>query len=229
MKIHLHLLTLSLSGLLAVPAAQAGAGCCGSASASTGPKKTETAATQPATQSDMDGGTCPYGYSAKKSAADCAGGACSDMAASKGKNKGDVVSTAADQKNLSTFVSAAQQAGITAELQAEGPYTLFIPSDQAFASLPAGMLDELLKPENKEQLAAILTYHAVPGKLRMKDIQAGEVETVNCAPLELAFTDGYFTAGGAKVVETDITASNGVVYVIDTVLLPNIKTAALTE
>jgi len=101
-----------------------------------------------------------------------------------------------------------------------GPFTVFAPTDAAFAKLPKETLESLLKPENKEKLSAILTYHVVPGKVMAADVKSGEVKTVNGAKLDIKVTGGVVTVDGAKVLTTDIPASNGVIHLIDTVVMP---------
>jgi uncharacterized surface protein with fasciclin (FAS1) repeats len=131
----------------------------------------------------------------------------------------------AGNPEFSTLLAAVEAAGLAETLSGDGPFTVFAPTDAAFAELPEGTLDTLLLPENQDQLAAILTYHVVPAEVMAADVQAGEVPTVNSAPftvtldgLAVAITDGQ--GNQANVIETDVDASNGVVHVIDAVLLP---------
>jgi uncharacterized surface protein with fasciclin (FAS1) repeats len=126
---------------------------------------------------------------------------------------------------FSTLLAAVEEAGLAETLSSPGPFTVFAPTDAAFAALPEGTLDTLLKPANQKQLDAILTYHVVPGELMAADITPGEVTTVNSAPLAVAVdADGVQITDGqgnqANVIKTDVEASNGVVHVIDSVLLP---------
>ena len=136
-----------------------------------------------------------------------------------------IVEIAAGNPDFSTLVSAVKAAGLAETLSGAGPYTVFAPTNEAFAKLPAGTLDTLLEPANKEKLAAILTYHVVAGDVMAKDVKPGPVTTVNGATFTVS-TDGgnvILTDGQgnkSKVVKTDIVASNGVIHVIDTVLLP---------
>ncbi|MBJ3761698.1 fasciclin domain-containing protein [Maribius pontilimi] len=132
----------------------------------------------------------------------------------------NIVETAQGAEGFSTLVAAIEAAGLAETLSGEGPFTVFAPTDEAFAALPEGTLDNLLMEENKDQLTAILTYHVLPGKTMAGDI-TGEmnVETVNGAEVSI-MTDGGVTYGGAAVVDTDIEASNGVIHVIDSVVLP---------
>jgi uncharacterized surface protein with fasciclin (FAS1) repeats len=136
-----------------------------------------------------------------------------------------VVDIAASNPDFSTLAKAVDAAGLTGTLAGAGPFTVFAPTNEAFAKLPAGTPASLLKPENKEQLSAILTYHVVPAKVMAADVTPGTVKTVNGAELTInvdgsnvLITDGQ--GNTAKVVKTDIEASNGVVHVIDAVLLP---------
>jgi uncharacterized surface protein with fasciclin (FAS1) repeats len=131
----------------------------------------------------------------------------------------------AGNPEFSTLLAAVEAAGLAETLSGDGPYTVFAPTDAAFAELPAGTLDTLLQPANQDQLTAILTYHVVPAEVMAADVKAGEVPTVNTAPFTIALdgqavaiTDGQ--GNQANVIETDIDASNGVVHVIDAVLLP---------
>ena len=140
---------------------------------------------------------------------------------SYGKEKVDIVDTAVNAGSFTTLVAAVQAAGLEETLRGEGPFTVFAPTDEAFAALPEGTLDALLLPENKDKLTGILTYHVVAGKTKSKEL-AGKtltVATVNGAELAIDGTDGV-TVGGASVVNADVWASNGVIHVIDAVLLP---------
>lgn len=133
----------------------------------------------------------------------------------------DIVDTAVGAGQFNTLVAAAQAADLVDTLKSKGPFTVFAPTDEAFAKLPAGTVDNLLKPENKDQLAAILTYHVVPGKIMSGDIagKEAEVATVQGGELDVNATDGV-KVNDATVVAADVQASNGVIHVIDTVLLP---------
>jgi uncharacterized surface protein with fasciclin (FAS1) repeats len=132
---------------------------------------------------------------------------------------------AAGNEDFSTLVAAIGAADLGETLSGEGPYTVFAPTNDAFAALPEGTLDDLLKPANKDQLTAILTYHVVAGEVMAADVKPGEVTTVNGATFEVAAEDGTVTitdgeGNTAEVVTTDIVGSNGVIHVIDAVLLP---------
>jgi len=133
----------------------------------------------------------------------------------------DIVDIAASNGSFNTLVAAVTAAGLVDTLKGEGPFTVFAPTDDAFAALPAGTVDSLLLPENKDQLVAILTYHVVPGAVT-SDQLAGQrlsVATVNGANVHIDGRDGV-TVEDANVTTADIIASNGVIHVIDSVLLP---------
>jgi len=133
----------------------------------------------------------------------------------------DIVAVASGAGNFTTLVKAIKAAGLVETLQGPGPFTVFAPTDAAFAKLPPGTLDDLLKPENKAKLAGILTYHVVPGKVMAADVKTMMAKTVNSQELDIKATGGAVTVNNAKVTNTDIAAKNGVIHVIDTVLLPN--------
>ena len=133
----------------------------------------------------------------------------------------DIVDIAASNGSFNTLVAAVTAAGLVDTLKGDGPFTVFAPTDEAFAALPAGTVDSLLLPENKDQLTAILTYHVVPGAVT-SDQLAGQrlsVATVNGAEVHIDGTNGV-TVEDATVTAADIIASNGVIHVIDSVLLP---------
>ena len=135
-----------------------------------------------------------------------------------------ITEVVADNPDFSTLLAAVEAAGLAETLSGEGPFTVFAPTDDAFAALPEGTLDTLLEPENKDQLASILTYHVVPAEVMAADVTAGEVTTVNGATFTISTDDGVVITDGqgnqATVTQTDIEASNGVIHVIDAVLLP---------
>jgi uncharacterized surface protein with fasciclin (FAS1) repeats len=133
----------------------------------------------------------------------------------------DIVDTAAAAGSFNTLVTAIKAAGLVDTLKGAGPFTVFAPTDDAFAKLPAATLQNLLKPENKKQLVAILTYHVVPGKVMSKDLAGKKTmaKTVNGAQVSINATNGV-NVDNAKVVKADINASNGVIHVIDTVIIP---------
>jgi uncharacterized surface protein with fasciclin (FAS1) repeats len=131
----------------------------------------------------------------------------------------DVVGVIAGNADTTTLATAVDAAGLVETLQGDGPFTVFAPTDEAFAALPAGVLDQLIQPANSAALTQILTYHVVPGKVMAADVTDGAVATVEGQDITLSTADGV-TVNGATVTEADLDASNGVVHVIDTVLLP---------
>lgn len=136
----------------------------------------------------------------------------------------DIVDTAVGAGTFKTLAAALQAAGLVDTLKGKGPFTVFAPTDAAFAKLPAGTVESLLKPENKAKLQRILTYHVVSGKVLAADVvKIRSAKAVSGDTLAIVTRDGNVMVGGAKVVKTDIGASNGVIHVIDTVLLPSDK------
>lgn len=133
----------------------------------------------------------------------------------------DIVDTAVSAGNFNTLVAAVQAAGLVDTLKGEGPFTVFAPTDEAFEKLPAGTVENLLKPENKDQLVAVLTYHVIPGKVMSGDIAGKKmgVKTVQGSELMVDAMDGV-KVDDATVVTADIETSNGVIHVIDQVVLP---------
>ncbi|MDG1071708.1 MAG: fasciclin domain-containing protein [Akkermansiaceae bacterium] len=131
-----------------------------------------------------------------------------------------IVDIAASNENFTTLVAAAKAAGLVETLSGEGPFTVFAPTDEAFKKLPAGTVESLLKPENKGKLAAVLKYHVVSGKVMAADVKPGKVTTVQGSKATIKAAGGKVTIDGANVVKTDIVASNGVIHVIDAVILP---------
>jgi uncharacterized surface protein with fasciclin (FAS1) repeats len=131
---------------------------------------------------------------------------------------GDIVETAMAAGQFNTLVKAVQAAGLADTLKGEGPFTVFAPTDEAFAKLPAGTVEALLN--DKQKLAQILTYHVVPGKVMAADVQTGAVATVQGQPLNLEAKGGGVKVNEARVVKADVVASNGVIHVIDSVVLP---------
>jgi len=133
----------------------------------------------------------------------------------------DIVDTAVAAGQFKTLAAALQAAGLVDTLKGHGPFTVFAPTDAAFAKLPAGAVDSLLKPENKAKLTAILTYHVAPGKLMAADVvKLKTLKTVNGASASIKVENGAVMIDDAKVTATDIAASNGVIHVIDAVLTP---------
>ncbi len=131
-----------------------------------------------------------------------------------------IVGVAADSGQFNTLVAAVKAAGLVETLNGAGPFTVFAPTDEAFAKLPAGTVETLLKPENKEKLTAILTFHVLAGKVMAGDVKTMDAKTVNGKEASIKVDGGKVTIGAATVVKTDIAASNGVIHVIDTVLIP---------
>ena len=146
----------------------------------------------------------------------------STAALAGGHGKKDIVDTAVANEQFSTLVAAVQAAGLVDTLKGDGPFTVFAPTNDAFAKLPAGTVENLLKPENKDQLVAVLTYHVLLGKVMAADI-AGK--TLSTATVQGSMVDINATNGvmidGATVTAVDMETSNGVIHVIDTVILPN--------
>ena len=133
----------------------------------------------------------------------------------------DIVDIAVSAGSFNTLVAAVKAAGLADTLKGPGPFTVFAPTDEAFAKLPAGTVEELLKPENKSKLVAILTYHVVPGKVMAEDVvKLHEAMTVNGQELTVKAQMGSVMVNNANVVKTDILCTNGVIHVIDTVVLP---------
>lgn len=139
---------------------------------------------------------------------------------SRGKSK-DIVDVASSAGSFNTLVAAVKAAGLVETLKGDGPYTVFAPTDEAFAKLPAGTVENLLKPENREKLKAILTYHVVPGKVTAKEVvKLNEAKTAQGQLVSIRTSDGTVMVDEARVVKTDIKASNGVIHVIDSVMIP---------
>ncbi|MEM9212212.1 MAG: fasciclin domain-containing protein [Pseudomonadota bacterium] len=137
-----------------------------------------------------------------------------------GSMKKDIVDTAAGAGSFETLVAAVQAAGLVDTLKGDGPFTVFAPTDEAFAALPAGTVEELLKPENKEQLVSILTYHVVPGKVMSTDLSDDmAATTVQGSDIVIDLDSGVMVEE-ATVVSADIETSNGVIHMIDKVILP---------
>jgi uncharacterized surface protein with fasciclin (FAS1) repeats len=139
----------------------------------------------------------------------------------------DIVDTAAGAGQFNTLVAAAKAAGLVPVLKSKGPFTVFAPTDAAFAALPAGTVDDLLKPKNKAKLAAILKYHVIPGRVKAADVSGKKlsVKTVEGQPINVDGTAFGVQVNNAHVVQPDIEASNGVIHVVDQVLMPAAKTA----
>ena len=133
----------------------------------------------------------------------------------------DIVDTAVAAGDFKTLAAALQAAGLVDTLKGPGPFTVFAPTDEAFAKLPAGTVEDLMKPENKQKLISILTYHVVAGKVMAKDVvKLHEAKTVNGQDVKIMAEGGKVMADSSNVVKTDIQCTNGVIHVIDTVLMP---------
>lgn len=147
--------------------------------------------------------------------------ACTESKNSYCQPKMDIVDTAVSAEDFDTLVTAIKAANIVETLKGEGPFTVFAPTDEAFAKLPHGTLDDLLKPQNKAKLASILTYHVVPGKVMASDVvKLSHAKTVNGKSVNIKVIGGTVMIDNAKVIKTDIKCSNGVIHVIDAVILP---------
>ena len=134
----------------------------------------------------------------------------------------DIVDTAVGAGQFATLAAALSAAGLVDTLKGDGPFTVFAPTDEAFAKLPAGTVESLLKPENRDQLISILTYHVVPGEVYAADVvKLTSATTVNGSDVSIKVADSGVSIDNANVVMTDIKASNGVIHVIDSVILPN--------
>lgn len=143
------------------------------------------------------------------------------LAQPKSSTNKDIVETAVAAGSFKTLATALQAAGLIDTLKSKGPFTVFAPTDEAFAKLPAGTVEELLKPENKEKLVAILTYHVVPGKVLAAQVtKLDSAKTVNGEVVAIRANGAAVTVDNAKVTKADILCSNGVIHVIDTVLMP---------
>ena len=143
-------------------------------------------------------------------------------AVAKAQAAPNIVTVAASAGQFNTLVAALRAADLVETLQGPGPFTVFAPTDQAFAKLPPGTLDSLLLPENTAKLTEILTYHVVPGKVMAEDVvKLSSANTVEGQPVTISATDSGVRVNDANVISTDVMASNGVIHVIDTVLIPS--------
>jgi uncharacterized surface protein with fasciclin (FAS1) repeats len=143
-------------------------------------------------------------------------------AGAQAQEKKDIVDTAVAAGSFSTLAKALQAADLVDTLKADGPFTVFAPTDAAFAKLPAGTLNDLLKPENKQKLRRILTYHVVPGRVSSADVvKLQTAKAVSGDTIDIAANGGTVRVDNARVVKTDIAASNGVIHVIDSVIIPD--------
>ncbi|MCC6230417.1 MAG: fasciclin domain-containing protein [Phycisphaerales bacterium] len=153
-------------------------------------------------------------------------GSCSDqrpaLTAASHEMADDIVDTAVKAGKFNTLAAALKAAGLVETLKGAGPFTVFAPTDEAFAKLPKGTLDDLLKPENKARLTAILTYHVVPGSVMAADVtKLSNSTTVNGQRVDIKVSGGKVRIDGATVTATDVKTSNGVIHVIDTVIMPS--------
>lgn len=147
-------------------------------------------------------------------------------AADKPAAAGDIVAVAAGAGSFKTLVRAIEAAGLTEKLRSEGPFTVFAPTDDAFAKLPKEELAKLLEPANKQKLAGILACHVVSGKVMAADVKTMKAKTVGGHELAIVVANGRVTVDGANVVKTDVVATNGVIHVIDSVVMPGAAAAA---
>lgn len=142
----------------------------------------------------------------------------------KAAEKKDIVDTAVSAKNFSTLVAAVKAADLVETLKGDGPFTVFAPTNNAFKMLPKGTLEALLKSENKKKLTGILTYHVVSGRVLAADVvKLDSAKTVQGSKVKITHKNGKVYVDGAQVVKTDIVCSNGVIHVIDAVILPSEK------
>ena len=140
----------------------------------------------------------------------------------KAKRASDIVDTAVAAGSFKTLAAALEAADLVETLKGDGPFTVFAPTDDAFAKLPKGTVEDLLKPENKEKLASILTYHVVAGRILAADVvKLSKAKTVQGSKVKIRVKDGKVYVDDAQVTATDIKAANGVIHVIDSVILPN--------
>ncbi|MDJ0517949.1 MAG: fasciclin domain-containing protein [Trichodesmium sp. MO_231.B1] len=133
----------------------------------------------------------------------------------------DIVSTAVEAGQFNTLAAALEAAGLVEVLEGEGPFTVFAPIDEAFAALPPGLVEDLLQPENKDALIKILTYHVVPGKVTSGDLESGKVRTVEGDDIYVRVSNAGVKVDDANVIIPDVPATNGVIHVIDSVILPS--------
>lgn len=144
------------------------------------------------------------------------------VSAIAGGMKADIVDTAAEAGTFKTLLTAAEAAGLVSTLKSDGPLTVFAPTDEAFAKLPEGTVANLLKPENKDQLAAVLSYHVVAGKVMASDVVGlDQATSVQGDTIDITVDGNNVMVDAANVIATDIQASNGIIHVIDSVILPN--------
>jgi uncharacterized surface protein with fasciclin (FAS1) repeats len=140
--------------------------------------------------------------------------------AAANQDLGQLAVAASNQGSFTILTKAVQAAGLTSNLSAQGPYTVFAPTDEAFKALPTGTVDSLLKPENKTKLVQLLSYHVVPGRITSTQLKSGNVKTVEGNNVAVSVSSAGVTVNKAKVVQADIPASNGIVHIVDKVILP---------
>jgi uncharacterized surface protein with fasciclin (FAS1) repeats len=192
--------------------------------------KTPSSATEPSAEkpsADVPSSTSPDGVS-KPSATDTAPSTPAEATTPAGStspatptSSGTVVEVVGGNAKLSTLSAALKAAGLDKKLAGKGPFTIFAPSDEAFAALPPEALQDLLKPENKAKLAQLLTYHVISGKAESKTLKSGETTTVQGKPLTVKVEDSKVMVNDATVTQADVGASNGVIHIIDKVILPS--------
>jgi uncharacterized surface protein with fasciclin (FAS1) repeats len=169
----------------------------------------------------LSGSICLVGCSDTKTPKTDEADAPATMSEAGSEKAMDIVDTAVGNDDFKTLVAAVTAADLVETLKSEGPFTVFAPTDAAFAALPEGTVEDLLKPENKDKLIAVLTYHVVAGKVMAADVvELTSAKTVQGGEVTIAVTDGKVTVDGANVTATDIECSNGVIHVIDAVILP---------
>ncbi len=149
------------------------------------------------------------------------GDAANSEATMASSNTGTVLEVAEEQGSFNTLTQAIEAADLEATLNGEGPYTVFAPTDEAFAALPEGTVEELLKPENKAALTQLLTYHVIPGEVTSAQLSSGDVQTVEGTPVTIQADGAAVRVNEAQVVQPDVLASNGVIHVVDQVILPS--------
>ena len=200
------------NGLAAVSSLALLLAACGTEDTGTSPTEPPPAETETETETDT----------ASTEMADPAPAPEPEAAEPEAEGPGTIVDIAAGNEDFATLVAAVQAAGLVDTLNSEGPFTVFAPTNDAFAALPEGTVDSLLQPENKDQLVAVLTYHVVPGKVMSADLAGAETTTatVQGAEVTIDATGDSVMVGDATVTAADIEASNGVIHVIDTVILP---------
>ncbi|KAM3093143.1 fasciclin domain-containing protein [Phormidesmis sp. 146-35] len=137
-----------------------------------------------------------------------------------GETSGSIVDVASANPSLKMMTAAIQAAGLTSTLQGKGPYTVFAPTDQAFASVPAATRQRVLQPENRAILTRILTYHVVPGEITSSQLKSGDVKTVEGKTIDIQVKSAQVTVNEAKVTQPDIRANNGVIHVVDRIIIP---------